>query len=85
VGVRVPPSAPETRGPGAIRAFFVVSSTRASATGLRRWFAETPPDEITSQYRTLAGKIAAGTLAVDVEQIYPLTRLKEAVAHAARG
>ncbi|MGE5823473.1 MAG: zinc-dependent alcohol dehydrogenase family protein, partial [Bacteroidota bacterium] len=52
---------------------------------LRRWFAETPPAEIAALYRTLAGKLADGTLAVDVEKVYPLRRLKDAVAHAARG
>jgi trans-2-enoyl-CoA reductase len=52
---------------------------------LRSWFVETPPDEIAPLYRTLAGKLADGTLAVDVEQVYPLARLKEAVASAARG
>ncbi len=52
---------------------------------LRRWFAETPPNETALLYRALAAKLADGTLTVDVEQVYPLTRLKEAVAHAARG
>lgn len=52
---------------------------------LRRWFVETPPGEIAALYRTLAGKLADGTLAVDVERTYPLRQLKDAVAHAARG
>jgi trans-2-enoyl-CoA reductase len=52
---------------------------------LRRWFAETPAAEIAALYRRLAGKLADGTLAVDVERIYPLDKLKNAVAHAARG
>jgi len=52
---------------------------------LRRWFAETPPKEVAELYRMLAAKLADGTLAVDVEQVYPLRRIKEAVAHAARG
>jgi len=52
---------------------------------LRRWFAETPPAEVAALYRELAGKLAEGTLAVDVEQVYPLERIREALAHAARG
>jgi len=52
---------------------------------LRRWFAETAPGEIAVLYRALAGKLADGSLAVAVEQVYPLARLKDAVAHAARG
>ena len=58
-----------------------------SVTGfwLRRWFAETPPDEVAALYRLLATKLADGTLSVDVEEVYPFSRIKEAVAHAARG
>jgi mitochondrial enoyl-[acyl-carrier protein] reductase / trans-2-enoyl-CoA reductase len=29
--------------------------------------------------------VADGTLAVEVEAVYPIRRIKEAVAHAARG
>lgn len=32
-----------------------------------------------------AAKLAAGALSVDVERIYPLAQLTDAVAHAARG
>jgi NADPH:quinone reductase-like Zn-dependent oxidoreductase len=52
---------------------------------LRRWFAETPPDEVAALYRRLATRLADGGLAVEVEDVYPLSRLKEAIAHAARG
>jgi NADPH:quinone reductase-like Zn-dependent oxidoreductase len=52
---------------------------------LRKWFAETPPAQIAALYRELAAKVADGTLAVEVEAIYPIRRIKEAVAHAARG
>ncbi len=52
---------------------------------LRRWFAETPREEAAALYRTLARKLAGDALAVEIEQVYPLDRLHEAVAHAARG
>jgi NADPH:quinone reductase-like Zn-dependent oxidoreductase len=52
---------------------------------LRKWFADTPPAQIAAVYRELAAKVADGTLAVEVEAVYPLGRIKEAVAHAARG
>jgi len=52
---------------------------------LRKWFVDTPPEQIGAVYRDLAAKVADGTLAVDVEAIYPLRRIKDAVAHAARG
>ena len=52
---------------------------------LRRWFMVTPPGEIAALYRMLAGKIADGTLKVEVEAVYPIRQIKQAVAHAARG
>ena len=52
---------------------------------LRRWYMQTPPDRIGELYRTLAGKVADGSLAVEIEAVYPFRQIKEAVAHAARG
>jgi NADPH:quinone reductase-like Zn-dependent oxidoreductase len=51
---------------------------------LRRWFVDTPPAQIAALYRELASKVADGTLAVEVEAVYPIRKIKEAVAHAAR-
>ncbi|TAN54610.1 MAG: alcohol dehydrogenase [Betaproteobacteria bacterium] len=51
---------------------------------LRRWFMVTPPGEIAALYRRLAAKIADGTLKVDVEAVYPIEKIRQAVAHAAR-
>jgi len=52
---------------------------------LRRWYVETPPDQIAATYRKLAAKVADGSLTVDVEAVYPFDKIREAVAHAARG
>jgi NADPH:quinone reductase-like Zn-dependent oxidoreductase len=52
---------------------------------LRKWFVDTPPAQIAALYRELAAGVADGTLAVEVEAVYPIGRIKEAVAHAARG
>jgi NADPH:quinone reductase-like Zn-dependent oxidoreductase len=52
---------------------------------LRRWFMQTPPERVAALFRELAAKLADGTLAVDVEAVYPIRKIKEAVAHAARG
>jgi len=52
---------------------------------LRRWFAQTPPDKIAAVYRELAARLGDGRLAVEVEAVYPVRRIKEALAHAARG
>jgi len=51
---------------------------------LRRWFGETPPAEIAALYAKLAALIEDGTLEVAVEKVYPLAKIKDAVAHAAR-
>jgi mitochondrial enoyl-[acyl-carrier protein] reductase / trans-2-enoyl-CoA reductase len=52
---------------------------------LRRWYMETPPDQIGALYRKLAAKVADGSLAVEIEAAYPFSRIREAVAHAVRG
>jgi mitochondrial enoyl-[acyl-carrier protein] reductase / trans-2-enoyl-CoA reductase len=52
---------------------------------LRKWYADTPPAQVAALYRKLSAMVADGTLAVEVEAVYPIRRIKEAVAHAARG
>ena len=52
---------------------------------LRRWFVQTPPEKIAALYRDLAARLGDGRLAVEVEQVYPVRRIKDALAHAARG
>lgn len=52
---------------------------------LRKWFTDTPPAQIAALYRELASKVADGTLTVEVEAVYPIGKIREAVAHAARG
>ncbi|HYF60185.1 MAG TPA: zinc-dependent alcohol dehydrogenase family protein [Burkholderiaceae bacterium] len=51
---------------------------------LARWFAGVPLDAQHALYRRLGAAIADGTLRVEVEATYPLARVKEALAHAAR-
>lgn len=51
---------------------------------LRRWYAVTPPQQIAEVYRKLALQLAAGTLKVDVETVYPFRDIRAALAHAAR-
>jgi NADPH:quinone reductase-like Zn-dependent oxidoreductase len=51
---------------------------------LKRWWLQTPPERIASLFRALASKLADGTLAVDVEAVYPFRRIKEALGHAGR-
>lgn len=63
----------------------VFRDVRLQGFWLRKWFVDTPPMEIAALYRELAGMVANGTLAVEVEAVYPIRKIKEAVAHAARG
>ena len=51
---------------------------------LAPWFAKTDPREIGATYAFLGQKMAEGLLDIPVEATYPLSRVKEAVAHAAR-
>ena len=51
---------------------------------LARWFATRPLDEQHALYRQLGAAVADGTLRVEVEKVYPLAQVKEALAHAAR-
>jgi NADPH:quinone reductase-like Zn-dependent oxidoreductase len=51
---------------------------------LAKWFAQAPLAEQHALYRQLGAAIADGTLRVEVEAVYPLSRVKDALAHAAR-
>ncbi len=51
---------------------------------LARWFAGTPLALQHSLYQQLGGLLADGTLHVEVEQVYPLAQVREALAHAGR-
>ena len=52
---------------------------------LRSWYLRTPPAQIAALYAELGAGLADGTLAVEVEKVYPFRSIKQAVAHAARG
>jgi len=51
---------------------------------LRRWFMTASPEKIGDVYTMLARKMADGTLSVDVEQVYDVRDIGQALAHAAR-
>jgi NADPH:quinone reductase-like Zn-dependent oxidoreductase len=63
----------------------VFRDVRLQGFWLRKWYVETPPAQIAALYRELTSLVADGTLAVEVEAVYPIRKIKEAVAHAARG
>jgi len=51
---------------------------------LARWFATVPLEQQHALYRQLGAAIADGALRVEVEAVYPLAKVTEALAHAAR-
>lgn len=51
---------------------------------LNRWFGGHSPAEIGEVFGKLAGMLADGSIAVPVEATYPLSRVREALVHAAR-
>jgi mitochondrial enoyl-[acyl-carrier protein] reductase / trans-2-enoyl-CoA reductase len=51
---------------------------------LQRFLTQGGPQRIIETYSKLAGLVADGTLAVEVEKIYPLSECKAALAHAAQ-
>jgi len=51
---------------------------------LAEWYATATPDQMRDLHGFLAGKLADGTIHAEVEARYPLSQVKDAVAHAAR-
>lgn len=51
---------------------------------LQRFLTQAGPDKVIATYDKLATMIADGTLAVEIEKIYPLTECQAALAHAAQ-
>ena len=51
---------------------------------LARWFASAPLERQHALYRQLGAAIADGSLRVEVERVYPLAQVREALAHAGR-
>jgi mitochondrial enoyl-[acyl-carrier protein] reductase / trans-2-enoyl-CoA reductase len=51
---------------------------------LQRWRTLAEPETLRGLYRMLAQMVADGALSVPIEATYPLTRVTEALAHAAR-
>lgn len=49
-----------------------------------KWFETSAPDKIQALYAQLAQRLLDGTLNVEIAAVYPLSRVKEAMAHAAQ-
>lgn len=51
---------------------------------LMTWFGKTPRDQVAAAYGDLLAMLAAGELSTPVEATYPLSRITDALRHAAR-
>jgi len=62
----------------------VFRGVRLEGFWLAKWFARNSPAEIARVFTQLAGMLADGSIAVPVEATYPLSRVHDALRHAAR-
>ena len=62
----------------------VFRGVRLEGFWLAQWFRRHSPAEIARIYGELAGLLTEGTISVQIAATYPLSRVREALAHAAR-
>lgn len=67
------------------RSNFIYRGVRLTGFMLGRGLARRSPEKIRAIYADLAGQVVAGTLNAPVDTIYPIERIKDALAHADRG
>lgn len=63
----------------------VFRDVRVRGFWLARWYREASAEDMRRLHAFLAERLASGAIHADVEARYPLSRVREAVAHAARG
>jgi NADPH:quinone reductase-like Zn-dependent oxidoreductase len=52
---------------------------------LGRFLAKRSPEKIREIYAELAGQVMAGKLSAPVDTVYPIEKIKDALAHADKG
>jgi NADPH:quinone reductase-like Zn-dependent oxidoreductase len=67
------------------RAALVYRGVNVTGFMLGRGLAKHSAAEIRTIYAELAGQVVAGTLAAPVDTIYPIEKIKDALAHADKG
>ena len=73
---------------GSQRSGAATSSIAASSSPASCWaavLAKRTPQKIREIYADLAGQVMAGTLCAPVDTVYPIEKIKEALAHADKG
>lgn len=67
------------------RSNFIYRGVKLTGFMLGRGLAKRSPEKIRAIYADLAGQVMAGTLSAPVDTIYPIEKIKEALAHADKG
>ena len=67
------------------RTNFIYRGVRLTGFMLGRGLAKRAPEKIRAIYADLAGQVMAGKLSAPVDTVYPIDKIKEALAHADKG
>ena len=67
------------------RSNFIYRGIRLTGFMLGRFLARRTPEQIRAIYADLAKQVMAGTLSAPVDTVYPIEKIKEALAHADKG
>jgi NADPH:quinone reductase-like Zn-dependent oxidoreductase len=67
------------------RSNFVYRGIRLTGFMLGRFLARRTPEQIRAIYADIAKQVMAGTLSAPVDTVYPIERIKDALAHADKG
>ena len=67
------------------RSNFTYRGVRLTGFMLGRFLARRSPEKIRAIYADLAGQVMAGMLSAPVDTVYPIDKIKEALAHADKG
>jgi trans-2-enoyl-CoA reductase len=71
--------------PRAGRSNFIYRGVRLTGFMLGRFLAKRSPQKIREIYADLAGQVMAGKLSAPVDAVYPIDKIKDALAHADKG
>ncbi len=71
--------------PRAGRSNFIYRGVKLTGFMLGRFLAKRSPQKIREIYADLAGQVMAGKLSAQVDTVYPIDKIKDALAHADKG
>jgi trans-2-enoyl-CoA reductase len=71
--------------PRAGRSNFIYRGVRLTGFMLGRFLAKRSPQKVREIYADLAGQVMAGKLSAPVDTVYPIDKIKDALAHADKG